>query len=197
MSLKFGFSVRRFHFGECGFIEICRNKTAEALYGYPAAEALGQNPIELLVDPNDYVVGYNIIQRVTKGESWTGQFPVKNKKGERFSATVTNTPFYDDDGTFIGVICVSSDSRPFQEMRVPLPGVTHPEPDSSFSRTRASVTTKLGLDPQQPLQNAIASKITNLVSLIVFHVPEIYYCMVYLESDCYSHETGIQDEQQS
>lgn len=163
-------------------IEIRRNKTAEALYGYPAAEALGHNPIELLADPQDYVVGHNIIDRVTKGESWTGQFPVKNKKGERFLATVTNTPFYDDDGTFIGVIAVSSDSRSFQEMRVPLSGVTHPEPDSSFSRTKATVTTKLGLDPQQPLQTAIASKITNLVSPIIFRVPEIYYCMVYLES---------------
>ncbi|KAL6193635.1 hypothetical protein ACLB2K_034719 [Fragaria x ananassa] len=140
------------------------NKTAEALYGYSAAEALGHNPIELLADPQDYVVGHNIIDRVTKGESWTGQFPVKNKKGERFLATVTNTPFYDDDGTFIGVIAVSSDSRSFQEMRVPLSGVTHPEPDSSFSRTKATVTTKLGLDPQQPLQTAIASKITNLAS---------------------------------
>lgn len=41
--------------------------------------------------------------------SWTGQFPVKNKMGESFSAIVTNTPFYDDDsGTFIGVgyLCV-------------------------------------------------------------------------------------------
>lgn len=106
------------------------------------------------------------------GESWTGQIPVKNKKEERFTAILTNTPFYDDDGTLVGIICVSSDSRPFREMRVDLvelSGVKHSERDSSFNqpKTGATITNKLGLDPQQPLQAAIASKISNLVSLLV------------------------------
>ncbi|PQQ20387.1 myosin light chain kinase smooth muscle [Prunus yedoensis var. nudiflora] len=142
------------------------NKSAENLYGFSAAEALGKSPIELLVEPQDVAVANNIVHRVTKGESWTGQFPVKNKFGERFTAIVTNTPFYDDDGTFIGIISVSSDIRPLQEMRIPLSGAKHPESDSSYSRSRASVTAKLGLDPQQPLQNAIASKLTNLASKV-------------------------------
>lgn len=43
-----------------------------------------------------------------------------------------------------------------------------PQQDLSFSGPRASVATKHGVDPQQPLQNAVSSKITNLVSLIVF-----------------------------
>ena len=165
--MKYGFSVRRYQLGAFGKIEYCRNKTAENLYGYSAAEALGHSPIELLVDPQDYAVANTIIHRVSKGESWTGQFPVKTKTGDRFTAFVTNTPFYDDDGTFIGIICVSSDIRPFQEMKIPMSGGKPPESDSSYSRSRARVTAKLGLDPQQPLQNAIASKITNLVSLIV------------------------------
>lgn len=147
-------------------IENCRNRTAENLYGYSAAEALGQDGIELLVDPRDFDIANNIVQRVAMGESWKGQFPVKNKMGDRFLAVVTDTPFYDDDGTLIGIICVSSDSRPFQETKLEISDSKHPE--SSFSRSRNTVTTKLGLDPQQPLQVAIASKISNLVSLFVF-----------------------------
>lgn len=149
----------------CGFFFflVCRNRTAEKLYGYSAAEALGQDAIELLVDPRDFAVAHNIFHRVTMGESWTGQFPVKNKMGERFSAVATNTPFYDDDGTLVGIICVSTDSRPFQEMRVALSAERQPEGDSTFSRSKNAVSAKLGLDPQQPLQTAIASKITNLV----------------------------------
>lgn len=108
-----------------------------------------------------------MVNRVTMGESWTGQFPVKNKMGERFLAVVTNTPFYDDDGSLVGIICVSSDSRPFLETRVSMWGAKNSEPDSSFGRPRNSVTAKLGLDSQQPLQVAIASKISNLVGILV------------------------------
>lgn len=143
-----------------------RNRTAENLYGYSAAEALGQDAVELLIDPQNYAVANNIVHRVSMGESWTGQIPLKNKTGETILAVATNTPFYDDDGTLVGIICVSSDSRPFQEMT----SVKHLEPDSSYGRPRSgvSITNKLGLDPQQPLQSAIASKISNLVSVFVF-----------------------------
>ncbi|TYH53208.1 hypothetical protein ES332_D09G082900v1 [Gossypium tomentosum] len=139
------------------------NRTAEKLYGYSAAEALGQDAVELLVDPRDFAMANNIVHRVMMGESWTGQFPVKNKMGERFSALVTDTPFYDDDGSLVGIICVSSDSRPFQ---VAFSAEKQLEGDSTFSRSKNAVSAKLGLDPQQPLQAAIALKITNLASKV-------------------------------
>ncbi|XVE82277.1 hypothetical protein DITRI_Ditri15bG0135300 [Diplodiscus trichospermus] len=142
------------------------NRTAEKLYGYSPAEALEQDAIELLVDPRDFAVAHNIVHRVIMGESWTGQFPVKNKMGERFTVIATNTPFYDDDGSLVGIICVSSDSRPFQEMKVALSAERQSEGDSTFSRSKNAVSAKLGLDPQQPLQTAIASKITNLASKV-------------------------------
>ncbi|KAJ7955239.1 Kinase family protein [Quillaja saponaria] len=142
------------------------NRSAENLYGHSAAEALGRDVIELLTDPRDSAVANNIVHRVTTGESWTGQFPVKNKMGERFVIIATDTPFYDDDGTLVGIICVSSDSRPFREMRSAFPGIQYCDPDSGSSRPRSSVSTKLGLDSQQPLQIAIASKISNLASKV-------------------------------
>lgn len=144
----------------------CRNRSAENLYGYSAAEALGQDVIELLADPRDCAVASNIVHRVSTGESWTGQFPVKNKRGDRFLAVATNTPLYDDDGTLVGIICVSSDSRPFKEALTS--ELSDLETSSSFSRPRTTITGKLGLDHQQPLQAAIASKISNLVGILVF-----------------------------
>ncbi|GMP57102.1 hypothetical protein CsSME_00021333 [Camellia sinensis var. sinensis] len=110
------------------------NRAAEHLYGYSATEALGQDAIELLTYAQDFDVANNIVQRVAMGESWTGQFPVKNKKGD-------------------------SDARLFQDTRAALSGKTHSEADSSF---KSIASAKLGLDPQQPLQVAIASKISNL-----------------------------------
>nr|XP_010914582.3 LOW QUALITY PROTEIN: dual specificity protein kinase shkD-like [Elaeis guineensis] len=143
------------------------NRSAELLYGYPASEAIGQDAIELLVDACDFNIASNIIQRVTMGESWTGKFPVKNKSGERFLAIVTNTPFYDDDGSLVGIICVSSDSRCFQEMASP-PSCTKPQSAawSTPSRTRISSTCKGNSDSPQPLQVAIASKITSLATKV-------------------------------
>ncbi|PPS03229.1 hypothetical protein GOBAR_AA17432 [Gossypium barbadense] len=140
-----------------------RTELRKNLYGYSAAEALGQDAVELLVNPRDFAVANNIVHRVMMGESWTGQFPVKNKMGERFSALVTDTPFYDDDGSLVGIICVSSDSRPFQ---VAFSAEKQLEGDSTFSRSKNAVSAKLGLDPQQPLQAAIALKITNLASKV-------------------------------
>ncbi|KAI4334977.1 hypothetical protein L6164_013668 [Bauhinia variegata] len=142
------------------------NRTAENLYGYSAREALGQDGIELLLDPRDFAYANDIINRIVMGESWTGQFPVKNKMGEKFVALVTNTPLYDDDGSLIGIVCVSSDSRLFLETRIPFLVPKHSEADSSSSHPRSSVATKLGLDSQQPLQVALASKISNLASKV-------------------------------
>ncbi|RWW63733.1 hypothetical protein BHE74_00029078 [Ensete ventricosum] len=87
------------------------NRSAESLYGYSSSEALGRDAIELLVDVCDFSIASNMVHRTTMGESWTGKFPVKNKSGERFLAVATNTPFYDDDDSLVGIICVSSDSR--------------------------------------------------------------------------------------
>ncbi|KAF9677212.1 hypothetical protein SADUNF_Sadunf08G0084500 [Salix dunnii] len=142
------------------------NRTAENLYGYSAAEALGQDAVELLIDPRDYAVANGIIQRVSTGEKWEGKFPVKNKMTERFTAVATNTPLYDDDGALVGIICVSSDSRPFQEMEVAVLDSRNSETESGHRRPKNTVMTKLGLDSQQPLQAAVASKISNLASKV-------------------------------
>ncbi|KAF2289059.1 hypothetical protein GH714_025540 [Hevea brasiliensis] len=170
-----------------------QNRSAEILYGYSAAEALGQDAIELLADPRDFSVANDIMNRVTMGESWTGQFPVKNKMGERFTAVATNTPFFDDDGTLVGIICVSSDSRPFQEMRVAMADSKNSEEDSSFSRPRSTVAAKLGLDSQQPLQAAIASKISNLASKVSNKVKS----KLRTENNSVDRECGSGDSHQS
>ena len=128
---------------------------AENLYGYEAAEALGRSPNELLVEKNDIPLADAILQRTIRGESWSGQFPIKNKRGERFEIIANFTPFPDENGTVVGVICVSSDTRPYREIKSV----------GNISAPRRSASAKLGLDPQQPLQTAIASKISNLVSI--------------------------------
>ncbi|KAL4273243.1 hypothetical protein GQ457_13G023660 [Hibiscus cannabinus] len=143
------------------------NRHSEILLGYSAAEALGKNILKLIVAPRDVAVLCNIIHRVSVGESWTELFPIKHKSGEMNSAVATVTPFYDDHGSVIGITSVSCDSRPFRETVFSFSAERQPEADSSvFSRSKNTVSVKLGIDPQQPLQTAIASKISNLVSKV-------------------------------
>ncbi|XP_045827595.1 dual specificity protein kinase shkB-like isoform X2 [Trifolium pratense] len=139
------------------------NRSAENLYGYAEEEVLGQDGIDLLVDSRDWGLAHDTVNCVMKGERWSGQFLVKNKKGDSFLAVTTNTPFY-DDGSLVGIISVSSDSRPFLEMRAPFFGVKNAESDNGSMRRSSSVANKLGFDSQQPLQSAIASKFSNLAS---------------------------------
>jgi PAS domain S-box-containing protein len=150
-----------------------RNQSAENLFGYPASEALGQDALMLLVDSRDHNVVNDIFRRISMGESWTGKFPVKNRGGDRFSAIATNTPFYDEDGSLVGIICLSSDSRHLEQIFCRPPTPARPQPESSRtscdgSCSNTSRTTNLlnrsTFDPQQPQQSTLASKITNLVS---------------------------------
>ncbi|EPS58360.1 hypothetical protein M569_16453, partial [Genlisea aurea] len=121
------------------------NKSAENLYGYSSEEALGRDPVELLTDRRHLNLARNIMNHLRMGKSWTGQFPVKHKRGEQFLIAATNTPFYDeDDGTLVGVICVSSDPRAYQE--------TNHVMNSSQT--------------MPPCQVAIASKISNLAARV-------------------------------
>ncbi|XP_057859089.2 serine/threonine-protein kinase ppk1 isoform X2 [Cryptomeria japonica] len=132
------------------------NRFAELLYGYSASEAVGQNAIELLVDKNNFDVANSIVDRITVGESWKGQFPLKKKSGELFSAVMSNTPFYDDDGTFVGVICVSTDAHPFRE-----PAGSFSESCDQWQKINDTVKSKF-----EHLQIPIASKLSNLASKV-------------------------------
>lgn len=136
------------------------NRSAELLYGYSESEALGQNAIELLVDYTNIDIASNITHRIMAGESWKGQFPLKKKSGELFSAVISNTPFYDDDGTFVGVICVSTDVCPFQRP----PGLPIGESFDGWQQRSDKIRSKF--DIQHQLQIPLASKLSNLANKV-------------------------------
>ncbi|CAA7400099.1 unnamed protein product [Spirodela intermedia] len=142
------------------------NRSAELLYGFSAAEALGQKATELLVDACNFNLASDIEKLVLKWGSWSGKFPVKNKIGERFIAIATNTPFYDDDhGNLIGIICVSIDSRCLQELSSSSPS-SFSAGDSGPGQPRFSLTSKVSIGSQQPVQATIASKLSNLATKV-------------------------------
>lgn len=87
------------------------NRAAEALYGWSAPEALGQ-PIESLTTPEmAREAVHAIMEQLRRGESWSGEFPVRRKDGRVFRVRVTDAPVRDASGAVIGVVGVSSPSR--------------------------------------------------------------------------------------
>jgi len=89
------------------------NRAAEKLYGWTADEVLGRDVIE--VTTLDRIPGEKVLQPVERGESWAGEFMVRNREGGAFPAFVTISPLADDEGRPAGVLglsfALSSDQR--------------------------------------------------------------------------------------
>ncbi|XP_025822491.1 uncharacterized protein LOC112898381 [Panicum hallii] len=92
------------------------NQNAEHLYGYSSAEAAGQDITRLIVHPDDIPSLNSIIGNIFTGKCWRGNFPVKNKSGERFFVVTDATPLHDDDCSLMGLVCLSEDTRTLREL---------------------------------------------------------------------------------
>ncbi|RZR74059.1 hypothetical protein BHM03_00031508 [Ensete ventricosum] len=97
--------IYRPHTGEIIFW----NQSAENLYGWMEDEALGKRVGDLLMNEERIPSLGKIMDRLHRGQSWSGQLSFVKKSGEMFMAMVTKSPLYEDDA-FVGVITVSSDA---------------------------------------------------------------------------------------
>ena len=85
------------------------NPAAEQLYGYSAAEAIGQ-PITLCVPPEWRAETMAALQRVLRGERLAHYETVRaHKNGTRFDVSVRVSPVVDASGAIIGASAISRD----------------------------------------------------------------------------------------
>ncbi|AQK48362.1 Protein kinase domain superfamily protein [Zea mays] len=143
------------------------NRYAEQMYGYSTSEAVGHDAVELLVHPDDAEAANNIIGNIFMGKCWRGKFPVKKKSGERFFIVANNTPLYDDDGSLVGLICLSVDTKTLEDIIGPSTSMkshTHPvKPRFQVNnRPKCNLLNKSSIESEQTVQSSIASKITTL-----------------------------------
>jgi PAS domain S-box-containing protein len=85
------------------------NAAAERLYGWRAAEVLGRNVGDVLVAPVLRERGTEIMDRLRRGETWTGEFPVLRRDGSEVPVLVTDSPVTDAQGRLVGTIGVAVD----------------------------------------------------------------------------------------
>ncbi|KAI3863966.1 hypothetical protein MKW98_031558, partial [Papaver atlanticum] len=94
--------------------------------------------IGFLVEEHDINAANELIRRIISGENWTGLFAGRNKQGQLLQIFATTSPFYDDNGALVGVICLTSDSEFFRENITPVSCSTNPLKDDFSSSSSCS-----------------------------------------------------------
>ena len=87
------------------------NRAAERMYGYSAAEAVGQ-PITLLFPPDRHDEFASIMERITRGEQIDHFETTRvSKDGTILLVSVTVSPIHDSEGQIIGASAIARDIR--------------------------------------------------------------------------------------
>lgn len=86
------------------------NPGAERLYGWTAAEAVGQS-VELLVPDDQREVERDLLARILSGQRLDAfQVTRRNKSGEIVDVSLSMSPIFDPDGQMVGVATSSRDA---------------------------------------------------------------------------------------
>ena len=93
------------------------NSYAEKLYGWRSDEVLGQNVVTVVPASAAVADAKNIMARLRKGETWSGEFHVRTRGGREFDVSVTNTPLRGENGRLMGIIGVSSNVTELKRLR--------------------------------------------------------------------------------
>ena len=85
------------------------NSFAEKLYGWPASEAIGRNIMGLTPSVDAQEQARKILDKLSAGESWSGELTVRRRDGSEFPAMVTDSPITNDKNELVGIVGVSVD----------------------------------------------------------------------------------------
>ena len=114
------------------------NGAAERIYGWSPREVLGRHILDVTPTTQSREQAAAIMDRLLKGESWAGEFEVRDKSGRWFSVHVVDTPVNDEHGHVIAIVGAS----------LPLPAATRAQPEetASFARVRRQLAAALTPD---------------------------------------------------
>jgi PAS domain S-box-containing protein len=85
------------------------NQTAAALFGVSREEALGRNLREVTCPQATREQEAEIMQALSRHETWSGEILFSLKDGTRLPLLTVNSPFFDERGELAGIIGVGAD----------------------------------------------------------------------------------------
>ncbi|MCU1399069.1 MAG: diguanylate cyclase domain [Acidimicrobiales bacterium] len=85
------------------------NQAAVQMYGWTEAEAIGLFVSDLVTPVESSATTALIASHVGSGKSWSGDIRVLRRDQTELPVFVTMTPVFDDDGSFLAIVGVSTD----------------------------------------------------------------------------------------
>ena len=83
------------------------NRAAEHLYGWTADEVTGRHILDVTPNKQSRAAAAVIFDRLTKGESWSGEFETRHKDGRALLVAVNDSPVRDPAGKLTAIVGVS------------------------------------------------------------------------------------------
>ncbi len=96
------------------------NRFAEELYEWRAEEVIGRNISDITVPMDNLQSAADLVASLHAGKSWEGDFTVRHRDGTHFTASVTDSPIFDEAGVMIGIVGVSQDLTALAKARLEL-----------------------------------------------------------------------------
>jgi PAS domain S-box-containing protein len=148
------------------------NPGAERLFGYTAAEAVGQ-PIFLIIPADLRAEEEDVLARLRRGERIEHFETVRQTKdGRRIPISVTVSPVRDGRGTIVGASKVARDitlQRQRDELRARLAAVVQSSDDAIVSKTLDGVITSWNRGAEQLFGYTAAEAVGKSIFLIIPH----------------------------
>ncbi len=85
------------------------NRHAEQIYGWTAEEAVGHTLQDLAIGPEDMRFAQKVMRKVSRGETWEGDFEVRHRDGSARTVHARIVPFYDPAAELVAMVGFSTD----------------------------------------------------------------------------------------
>jgi PAS domain S-box-containing protein len=146
------------------------NRGAEKIFGYSAAEAIGQH-ITLIIPPERYTEEADVIAHIRRGEKVDHYETVRQAKdGRRVEISLTVSPVADGKGRIIGASKVARDitaRKRAEEDRSLLAAIVNSSDDAILSQTVEGIITSWNQGAEKIFGYTPAEAIGQHISLIV------------------------------
>lgn len=83
------------------------NRGASELYGWPEADVIGRNVLEITPSTMSVEQGKRILELLQNGHTWSGEFVVQTRAGESFAVHVRDVPVRSSNGELVGIVGIS------------------------------------------------------------------------------------------